>query len=502
MTPCLPQPRQREVAVDLRGLLVEAQRGAVVALQVALLAQCEGTQCIHVGGGDLRQRHGIALDRGGLFAELVAQVQRDLVHRRQHGATVGEGGAHRQCVLGARVHHLHREPHPSAHVGHRRQQHQVGAGAERDHGGIAAVQRAAAHAPAHHLQGAFDAVLADHVDVPGLFQADPEGLVQRVIQDGVVGEVAQVADDHPIAFGEGDRRRWPQQHPAAGHQHRHHRQLGGQGRRLPPQRDVAPGLGVAAGHAQGGEADLAHFEHFLAGGHALEAPAAMRFPQQARGAVTELAAGAVGQRFGHRRHQDLPRPGQGHQPGCHRLGQALDLQRLGAHPDRLGAVLPGQHFTHVQAGAGAQHDATFLAQPLQPALVVQRETQRVDRAFEQQEQAVGAVDLVPVPLLLQCQHQAVVLLEQLGRGRVTDAFDQDQRIAQVGEQQRPHLRDLGRRSVVAVHADLPPIRAWRSPHATSAAGCRPGAWPGTARCRRERTTRSTRCGVRAGARRC
>ncbi len=228
----------------------------------------------------------------------------------------------------------------------------------------------------------------------------------------------------------------------------------------------------------------------------------MRFPHQTRAAFAELACGPVRQRLGAGRQQELPGPGQRHQTRGHRLGQAFHFHGLGACLDRLGAVFPGQDLANMQSGAGTQNDPPLLADGLQALLVIQREPQCVDRTIKQQKQAVRTVNLVPVPQLLQPQYQSVVMLEKFSGRRVTDALHQDHRVAQIGEQQRPHLGGLGRRSVVAVHADLPPIRVRRSRHATSAAGCRPGAWPGTARCRRERTTRSSRCGAPAGARRC
>ncbi|MNV34455.1 hypothetical protein D3C71_1258710 [compost metagenome] len=239
----------------------------------------------------------------------------------------------------------------------------------------------------------------------------------------------------------------------------------------------------------------------LATGHALEPPAPVRFPHQSLATLPQLAHRAMGQRFSHRREQYLPGPGKGHQACSHRLGQAFDLQRFSPDLDRLGAVLPRQHFADMQPRAGTQHDVTLLADLQQAALIVQRKAETIDGPLEQQQQAIGAIDQATIPLLLQHQHQPVMLLEQLRRRGIANPLHQDQRIAQIGEQQRPHLRGLGRRSVVAVHADLP-IRVWRSLIATSAIGCRPAVWPGTAHCRRGRTTRSSRSAGRSDRPRC
>ncbi len=66
----------------------------------------------------------------------------------------------------------------------------------------------------------------------------------------------------------------------------------------------------------------------------------------------------------------------------------------------------------MQAGTRTQFNRTLLAQRVQFALVVQRETERIDGALEQHEQAVGAIDQLAIPAVLQHQHQAVVFLEQ------------------------------------------------------------------------------------------
>ncbi len=87
----------------------------------------------------------------------------------------------------------------------------------------------------------------------------------------------------------------------------------------------------------------------------------------------------------------------------------------------------------MQACTRAQFDRPLLAQRVQFALVVQGEAQSIDGPLEQHEQAVGAIDQLAVPALLQDQHQAVVFLEQAGATspiRSTSCSE-----SQIGEQQ-------------------------------------------------------------------
>jgi len=197
-------------------------------------------------------------------------------------------------------------------------------------------------------------------------------------------------------------------------------------------------------HPQRRQPGFADLEHLLRLGHALEAPAAIGLPHQQFAALAEFARRAMGQRLGGGGQQDLPRARQRHQAPGQRLGQALHFQRLGAQAHRIRAVLPHQHLAHVQAGAGLQRllELALAAQVAQPAHVVEGEAERVDRPFEQQQQAVAAVDQAPAPALLQVQHHAVVRAEQLGGRGIAESLHQLRGVDQVGEQQGAHLRGL------------------------------------------------------------
>src|SRR5690606_40609719 len=64
------------------------------------------------------------------------------------------------------------------------------------------------------------------------------------------------------------------------------------------------GLGAAGRCTQWGDAGLADLEDLLRLRDALEAPAAVRFPQQVLAAFAQFAGGAVRQRFGHGRSEE------------------------------------------------------------------------------------------------------------------------------------------------------------------------------------------------------
>src|SRR3546814_5315638 len=78
----------------------------------------------------------------------------------------------------------------------------------RDLRGDGAIERGigvATHAP----QRIAGLQVAEHVDVARLLEADAERLLQRVVEQRLAGEVAQVADDDPVAVAEGDGRLRP-----------------------------------------------------------------------------------------------------------------------------------------------------------------------------------------------------------------------------------------------------------------------------------------------------
>ncbi len=268
----------------------------------------------------------------------------------------------------------------------------------------------------------------------------------------------QPAEHHPVAFGERDGRLWPGQQPDAKHHGQQHGGLRRHRQRTAPQRKITPGLGCVPQPPRRGHARRLHAVDFGWLAHALEAPSPERPPLQAFSHRAQRPTGATHDGFGHRRKQDLARACQLHQARRRRLGQAFDFNRLGASPHCLGAVLPGQHIAHMQTSPRLQMDLVSLPQRLQPTLVIQCKAKRVDRALEQHEQPVGAIDQLAVPALLQRQHQPVVFLEQFGGSDIADAFDQQQRVTQVGEQQGAQLLVVRRRrSVVAIHRLCLPI---------------------------------------------
>ncbi|MBB4133105.1 hypothetical protein GGR62_003933 [Xanthomonas campestris] len=83
----------------------------------------------------------------------------------------------------------------------------------------------------------------------------------------------------------------------------------------------------------------------------------------------------------------------------------------------------------MQALARTQRQRVSRAHRAEPARVIQCEAQSIDGPIEQQQQTVGAVDQSAAPVLLQFDHQPIVLAEQGCCGVVADAFDQGGGIA-------------------------------------------------------------------------
>ncbi len=429
---------QGKTGIDVDRGLVEVACFFEATLTQCALGQRERTQCAQVLGRGARQRQGL-LQAGHRLAQSATQATDHVVHGEHHlVGSIGGGGEGLDHLATARCGNIDGQLVATDLLPHGRQQHRACALTHRHIDRGIAVEPGIARKP-RHFQAFADLAFRQHVHVARLFQRDPDRVPHRVIEDRIAGEVVDIAKHHPVTLGEGNGRLRPQQQPAAQHGRGKDQAFGGQHQRLPPQRQVAARLGVGARHAQRRRTDLAHFDHFLHHRHALEAPAPVRFPQQARATLAQCIGGTAGQRFGHRRQQDLAGAGQHHQARRHRLGQAFHLHRLGTGTDRLGTVLPGQHVAHVQAGARAQFNRALLAQRVQFALVVQGEAQCVDGALEQHEQAIGAIDQLAVPALLQHQYQAIVFLEQACRRHIADPLDQLQRITQIGEQQGAQL---------------------------------------------------------------
>ena len=101
-------------------------------------------------------------------------------------------------------------------------------------------------------------------------------------------------------------------------------------------------------------------------GDALEQVAAVRQPGQpllvegTHGAATRDVECTTGE-------QRLTAFGQRHEPSGRRLGQTLDLERLGAAGDVLWRVLVQQHLTEMNACPGLDPAAFLVRQPAQAA---------------------------------------------------------------------------------------------------------------------------------------
>src|SRR4249919_696838 len=407
---------------------------------IGLLAQGVCPQRVQVLRRHLREGNGVLLDRRQRFAQFFAQRRGDVVDGvqcRGRAVAIGRFGIHRGLRM--RIDDLGADPHASADFGHGGEDHRARTIADRDFRGDRTVEHRAGRA-LHAAQGVARLEVAEYVDVARLLQADAEGLCERIVERALAGEVAQVADNDPVALVEGDGGFGPGDEPQAERAAGEQRRFGGQCRRTPPQRNVAPGLGRVGRCAQRRDTRLAHLEDLLGLGYALETPAAPRFPRQVLAAFAEFARGAVRQRFGNGGEQDLPGACHRHQARGHGFGQSFHFQRLGADAHGFGAVSPGQHFADMQADAGAQVDVALVAQLDQAAGVIEGEAEAVDGALEQQQHAIGTIDQATAPLLLQLQDEAVVGAEQIAGRRVTEAFDQAGGIDEIGQQQRAQLR--------------------------------------------------------------
>ena len=118
------------------------------------------------------------------------------------------------------------------------------------------------------------------------------------------------------------------------------------------------------------------------------------------------------------REQGLPAARERHHARGGGLGQAVDLQRLGAARHVLGAVLAQDDRPDVQTGARLQrHRQRGERAVVAPARSCTASAARV----EQQQHAVGLVDLAPAPLRQQVARHAVVRGPDLGHRGVADA---------------------------------------------------------------------------------
>jgi hypothetical protein len=144
------------------------------------------------------------------------------------------------------------------------------------------------------------------------------------------------------------------------------------------------------------------------------------------------------------RQQDLIGQRELHQPRRDRLDQAFDLDQLGALGDVVRRVVPRDHVADVHADARGERGLLVGGELLEAALIIEREGDRLDRAVEHHQEAVGLVDFAAVVGLQQRARQAVVFAKELGGTLVAQAFDQSGGIDEVAQHERAQQRH-GRR---------------------------------------------------------
>ena len=134
---------------------------------------------------------------------------------------------------------------------------------------------------------------------------------------------------------------------------------------------------------------------------------------------------------GRGREQRLPAAGERHDARGERRGEALDLRAVGAAGDVLGRVLAQRDWADMQADPGGEREIGKCV------VVGERVAGGVGRVVEQQEEAVGAVDLAAVVACEEIAGPAVVLGPDLRRAGVAEALDQTRAVHDVGEEEGP-----------------------------------------------------------------
>jgi hypothetical protein len=167
---------------------------------------------------------------------------------------------------------------------------------------------------------------------------------------------------------------------------------------------------------------IADLEQLDGVGDALQPPVPKRLDALRNHAQREAGVGA---------QQRLPAEGDRHHPCGDRQRQAVDLDRLGAAGNVGGAVLAQRHRADMQAGTGLERQPECG----QCAMVGQRVADRIGGPVEQQQHAVGLVDLAAAPDRQQvargpvvggpeCRHRGVA--ERLGQPGAVDDIGQQQ----------------------------------------------------------------------------
>ena len=180
---------------------------------------------------------------------------------------------------------------------------------------------------------------------------------------------------------------------------------------------------VGVGRRQEGRIVVADLEQFDRLVQALQAPVPVRLQPKLLDDAQRLPG--IG------RQEDLSAQGRRHDARGGRLGHTLDLDRLGAERDVGGAVLAQRDRADVQSGARLER----RNEPLQCPLIGQCIAHRVRSRVEQQQHAIGLVDLAPMPDRQQIARRAVMRRPQPGHLRIADAQRQPGAVDDIGEQQ-------------------------------------------------------------------
>ena len=160
-------------------------------------------------------------------------------------------------------------------------------------------------------------------------------------------------------------------------------------------------------------------------GHALELPVAVR----AQGPRRRLN---VAQRR-HRllREQQLPTLRQRHDASGSGFGDAVNLERLGTQGHVLGAVLAQHQRPDMQACARTQRQRAAG----QGSVIFHGVAHGIAHGAEQEQHAVGLVDLATMPLGQEIAREPIVRCPQRCRSDVAEFFSQTRAVNQVGQQQ-------------------------------------------------------------------
>ena len=278
-----------------------------------------------------------------------------------------------------------------------------------------------------------------------MFEADAERSVDRVVEGRVAGQVLEVADDHPVAVRERDRGRGAQQIPRRnGDCEQQNENLDAEGCRAAPERYFAVRLAGPRWRLQRSEPFVADLEHRRRIRNALEAIATVAAPAQRGQLQTELTLRTIGERVGNAGQQNLVRQRELHQARGDRLDQAFDFDALGALRDVFGRVVEGEDVADMDADACGDHVAIVLGDFFQPTHVSQRESDRLHRTIEHEQEAVGLVDFLTRVRVQQGTRHAVVLAEQFRGALIAKALDQRCGIDQIAEHEGAQQRHRGR----------------------------------------------------------